>query len=61
MSNLGKELVDLHLLRYSALDEPGIGFPKAGPNTVERIYYDEETQSLFINKEQYFEGLSKEV
>lgn len=54
LSHLGKELVDLHLLRHSAPDETGIGFPKSGPNIVERISHDEENQSLFINKEQYF-------
>jgi len=61
LSNLGKELVDLHLLKASALDETEIGFPKGGSNRVEKISYDKENQRVFINKEQYFEGISKEV
>ena len=61
LSNLGKELVDLHLLKASALDESEIGFPKSGSYDVVKIYYDEGNQRVFINKEQYFEGLSKEV
>ncbi|MDI6891904.1 MAG: N-6 DNA methylase [Actinomycetota bacterium] len=61
LSNLGKELVDLHLLESSALDETNIGFPKGGSNMVEKVFYDEESQRVFINKEQYFEGISKEV
>jgi len=61
LSNLGKELVDLHLLRTPALDETEIGFPKGGSNTVEKVSYDEGSQRVFINKEQYFEGISKEV
>lgn len=61
LTRLGKELIDLHLLRSSDLDETGIGFPKSGSNTVEKVSYNEETQRVFINKEQYFEGISKEV
>ena len=61
LSNLGKGLVDLHLLRAPALDETEIGFPKGGSNRVEKVSYDEGTQRVFINKEQFFEGISKEV
>ena len=61
LSNLGKELVNLHLLKASALDETEIGFPKGGSNRVEKISYDEGNQGVFINKEQFFEGISKEV
>jgi len=61
LSNLGKELVDLHLLKASALDESEIGFPKSGSYNVEKASYDEGNQSVFINKEQYFEGISKEL
>jgi len=61
LSNLGKELIDLHLLKASALDETEIGFPKVGSNTVGKVFYDEGSQRVFINKEQYFEGISKEV
>jgi len=61
LSNLGKELVDLHLLKAPGLDETEIGFPKGGSNTVGKICYDEGSQRVFINKEQYFEGMSREV
>jgi predicted helicase len=61
LSKFGKELVDLHLLRSSTLDETEIGFPKSGSNTVEKVSCDDGTQRVFINKEQYFEGISKEV
>jgi predicted helicase len=61
LSNLGKELVDLHLLRASALDETEVGFPKGGSNWVEKVSYDDESQRVFINKEQFFEGVLKEV
>jgi predicted helicase len=61
LGNLGKELVDLHLLKASVLDEDEIGFPKSGFYDVEKISYDEGMQRISINKEQYFEGVSKEV
>jgi len=61
LSNLGKELVDLHLLKTPGIDEAEIGFPKGGSNTVEKVSYNEGNQRVSINKEQYFEGVSKEV
>jgi len=61
LSNLGKGLVDLHLLKAPVLDETEIGFPKGGSNRVEKISYDKENQRVFINKEQFFEGISKEA
>jgi predicted helicase len=61
LSNLGKELVDIHLLKHQALDETKIGFPKRGSNKVEKVTYDGENGRVFINKEEYFEGISKEV
>jgi len=61
LSNLGKELVDLHLLKHPALQETEIGFPKSGSYKVERVRYDETAQRVYINKDQCFEGVSKEV
>jgi len=61
LSNLGKELIDLHLLKAPVLNETEMGFPKGGSNTMEKVSYDEASRRVFINKEQYFEGISKEV
>ena len=61
LSELGKELVELHLLKHPALQERGIGFPRSGSNKVERVEYDEKTERVYFNKEQYFEGISKAV
>jgi len=61
LSNLGKELIKLHLLKAPVLGETEIGFPKGGSNTVGKISYNEVSQRVFINKEQYFENVSKEV
>jgi hypothetical protein len=32
-------------------------YPVPGSNLVERVGYDENTQRVYINKEQYFEGV----
>ena len=61
LSNLGKELVDLHLLKASVLEDTEIGFPIIDSDTVDKVVYDEENRRVFINKERYFEGVSKEV
>jgi hypothetical protein len=37
------------------------GYPVAGSNTVEKVSYDENTQRVYINKTQYFEGVPPEV
>jgi len=61
LSELGKELVELHLLKHPSLSETEIGFPVSGSNTVERVKYDEENSRVYFNKEQYFGGVSKAV
>jgi predicted helicase len=61
LSKLGKELVELHLLRHPSLGETGVGFPESGTNVVERVRYNEKTRRVYFNKEQHFEGVSKDV
>jgi predicted helicase len=61
LSELGKELVELHLLKHPSLSETGIGFPKSGSNRVENVRYDEENRRVYFNNEQYFECISKAV
>jgi len=61
MAEYGSRLVDLHLLKYSALDFPIAKFQGEGENRVEKLKYEEKAGLLHINKTQYFEGISKEV
>jgi predicted helicase len=61
LSELGEELVELHLLKHPSLSETGVGFPESGTNKVEIVSYDEEKVKVYFNKNQYFEGISKEV
>jgi len=61
LSESGKELVELHLLKHPSLSETGVGFPESGSDVVEKVYYDENSEQVWINKGQYFDGISKEV
>jgi len=49
------------LLKHPSLSETGVGFPERGSDIVEKVYYDENSERVWINKNQYFDGLSKEV
>jgi predicted helicase len=57
----GTELVSLHLMESPILNNLITGYPVAGSNTVEKVSYDENTQRVYINKTQYFEGAPPEV
>jgi len=61
LSELGKELVELHLLNHPSLGETGVGFTESGSDIVEKVYYDENSKRVWINKSQYFDGISKDV
>lgn len=61
VSNLGKQLVELHLLKSSLLSYPEAKYPIIGTDKVEKRAYQEKTRSVFINSQQYFEGIPKEV
>jgi len=49
------------LLKHQALDQTEIGFPEGGSDKVERVRYDEIAKRVYINKDQCFDGVSKEV
>lgn len=59
LSELGKRLADLHLLKSRELDESISKFPIAGSNKVENVRYLNDI--VWINKEQYFDGIKEEV
>ncbi|MEA3475429.1 MAG: type ISP restriction/modification enzyme [Candidatus Cloacimonadota bacterium] len=61
LSNYGNELVELHLLKSPTLNDTDIGFPEGDSNTVKKVFFDANNQRVFINKEQYFEGITREV
>jgi hypothetical protein len=53
--------VELHLLKHPSLGETGVGFTESGSDEVEKVYYDESSERVWINKSQYFDGISKDV
>jgi len=58
---LGAELVSLHLMESSRLETLITKFPVSGSRVVEEVRYQETTKRVFINSEQYFEGVPPEV
>ena len=59
MAGYGERLIELHLLKTSEIDTPVAKFQGKGNDKVEKLKY--EKGNLFINKEQYFEGILPEV
>jgi len=61
LAEKGAELVALHLMESSALNNLITKYPVAGTNTVDKVTYDDNNQRVYINKTQYFEGVPPEV
>ncbi len=57
----GEELVSLHLMKASYLDNPFTTFPQSGSNLMEKAKYDPEENRVYINKEQYFDTVPEET
>jgi predicted helicase len=60
MSHLGKELVELHLLKSPVVDKQ-IGSLSSGNNRVEKVRYDQKKRRVYINQTQYFEDMPKDI
>ena len=58
---LGAELVSLHLMESSRLEKFITGFPVPGSQVVEQVRYQDSARRVYINAEQYFEGVPPEV
>ena len=61
MAEYGKRLVDLHLLKSPELDPPVAKFQGKGDEKVEKLRYNENEGRVYLNKIQYFEGITEEV
>lgn len=59
LGKLGKRLADLHLLKSEELEKTNLKFPIQGSNRIENVRFDKE--KVWINKEQFFDGIRKEV
>ena len=54
-------MVSLHLMEATKLNNFITRYPVSGSNAVEKVNYDENSQRVYINKDQYFEGVPVEV
>ncbi|QTA88179.1 SAM-dependent DNA methylase domain-containing protein [Desulfonema magnum] len=69
LSDLGSELIGLHLLESEKLNKPITTFPVSGDNSITKVgeakkqlkYMENGKGRLYINKTQYFDGLSEDV
>jgi predicted helicase len=61
MGELGKKLVDLHLLSSSELYNPISKFRGQGSGMVEKVKYYGEEKRVYINNDNYFDSVEKEV
>jgi predicted helicase len=61
LAEKGAELVSLHLMESPSLNNFISKYPVNGSNEVEKPRYDNNNQRVYINKEQYFEGIPPEV
>ncbi len=63
LSNLGKRLIDLHLLKSNELNRPPVAkYRGEGENNrIEKVIYKEKEKRVYINKDKYFEGIKPEL
>lgn len=61
MSEFGKELAGLHLLKSERLENPSASFPISGNSRVEKREYREKEKRVYINDKQYFKGVEPEI
>jgi type I restriction-modification system DNA methylase subunit len=61
LGKLGKELVDLHLMKSKDLNRPIVRFEGEGGDKVDKIKYDADNARVYINETQYFEGVTPEL
>jgi hypothetical protein len=59
MGEYGQRLADLHLLKSKETDSQNTDFNGKGKNDVEKVKY--EKSRVYINKEQYFDGIKPEI
>jgi len=61
MARLGKNLVELHLMKSNRLNKPIAKFEGKGDNLIEKITYDEKKSLVYINPGRCFGPVSKDI
>lgn len=57
----GEELAQLHLMKSKKLNKIITKYPVSGDNAVTEVTYKQPEQRIYINNQQYFEGIAPEV
>jgi predicted helicase len=61
MAELGRRLIDLHLLRSKDLDPPRVRLEGEGDGQIQVVRYEPSSQRVYINGSQYFEPVPPQV
>lgn len=61
ISTFGREIIALHTMTSKALDKPSVKFRGAGDNSIEKIDYQDSESRVYINQQQYFDGVTSDV
>jgi len=61
LAKKGEELVALHLMKSKKLNKVITKYPVSGDNAVTQVTYNESEGRVYINNQQYFEGIFPEV
>ncbi len=61
LGKIGKELINLHLLKSKELNKTVAKFQGIGLNEVRKREYDQKEKRLYINDKQYFSGIEPEI
>jgi len=61
LSSLGEELINLHLLKSSDLDNPTTKFFGQGEGKVNKRKYNLEENRIYINDSQYFDDVAPDI
>ncbi|WP_017716733.1 type ISP restriction/modification enzyme [Kamptonema formosum] len=61
LSQKGQDLAQLHLMKSHKLSQPAVQYPVSGDNAVTKVSYKPALQRVYINREQYFQGIAPQV
>jgi predicted helicase len=61
IGHLGHRLAEIHLLKSKELEQTFSRFEKSGDKAVKKVVYEAENQRVYINAEQYFSNIDKEI
>ena len=61
MAKLGKNLVELHLMKSARLNKPIVKFEGKGDNLVKKVTYDNKKKLVHINQGRHFDSITQDI